>query len=71
MLVRTTIAIYLIIFFTIYALEDVRIRLTNFGSHTVEFFIFSATPYLLSMMFSRMGSIVFSTLRDMRTTNKC
>ena len=69
--VRTTIAICLMILFAIHALEDMRTRLTNFGSHTAEFFIFGATPHLLSVMFSRMGSIAFSTPGDMRVTTKC
>ena len=68
---RTTIAIHLMIPFAIHALEDVRTRLTDFGSHMVEFFIFSATPCLLFVMFSKMGSIAFSAPRDMRATPKC
>ena len=56
--VRIAIAICLMIFFAIHTLEDVRIWLTDFGSHTVEFFIFSATLHLFSVMFGRMSSIV-------------
>ena len=69
--VRTTIAICLIILFAIHALEDVRIWLTDFGSHTVEFFIFGAIPHLFSMMFDRMSSIAFGVPGDMRVITKC
>ena len=68
--VRTTITICLMIPFAIHVLEDVRTRLTNFGSHMVEFFIFSATPCLLSVIFGRMGSIAFSTPGDMKAITK-
>jgi len=57
--------------FAIHALEDVRTWLTNFGSCTVEFFIFSATPHLFSVMFGRMSSIAFGAPGDMRATTKC
>ena len=69
--VRTVIAICLMISFAIYAIEDVRTWLTNFGSHTVEFFIFSATSCLFFVMFGRMSSIAFSAPRDIRVTTKC
>ena len=69
--VRTAIAIHLMIFFVIYTLKDVRTWLTNFDSCTVEFFIFSTTLYLFSVMFSRMSFIAFGTPGDMRVTTKC
>ena len=59
--VRTAIAIHLIIPFAIHALKDVGTWLTDFGSHTVEFFIFSATPCLFSVMFGKMSSIVYES----------
>jgi len=52
--------------FAIHALEDVRIWLTDFGSCVVEFFIFSATPCLFSVMFGRMSFIAFGVSGDMR-----
>ena len=69
--VRTGIAICLMVLFATYALEDVKTWLTNFGSHTVEFFIFSATPYLFSVMFGKMSFIAFGIPGDMRVTTKC
>jgi len=68
--VRTATVICLMIFFAIHILEDVRTWLTNFGSCMVEFFIFSATPCLFSVMFSRMSSIAFGAPGDMRATTK-
>jgi len=59
------------ILFAIHALEDVRTWLTDFGSHMVEFFIFSATPHLFSVMFDRISSITFGASEDMRVTTKC
>ena len=69
--VRITIAICLMIPFVIHVLEDVRTWLTDFGSHTVEFFIFGAIPHLFFMMFGRLSSIVFGASGDMRVTTKC
>jgi len=68
--VRTAMAIHLMIPFAIHTLEDVRAWLTDFGGHTVKFFIFSATPCLFSVMFSRMSSITFGTPGNMRVTTK-
>jgi len=70
-LVRTAIAICLMIPFAIHVLEDVRIWLTNFGSHMVEFFIFGVTPCLFSVIFGRMSSIAFGIPGNIRVTTKC
>ena len=69
-LIRTTIAICLMVSFAIYVLEDMRTWLTNLGSHMIYFLIFNATPHFLSVMFGIMSSITLSTPRDMRATTQ-
>ena len=66
--IRTTIAVCLMVSFAIYALEDMRIWLTNLGSCAIYFLVFYATPHFFSMMFDIMSSIVLSTSGDMRVT---
>jgi len=66
--IRITIAIYLMVSFAIYALEDMRTWLTNLGSCTIYFLVFHTTPCFLSVMFSIMSSITLSTPGDMRVT---
>ena len=70
-LVRTAIAIYLMVSFAIHAFEDVRAWLTIFGGHSVCFFVVHATPRFLSVVFSRVSSVAFGASGDMRTTAEC
>ena len=70
-LVRTTIAVHLMISFVIHAFEDVRTWFTFFGGCLIIFFVLHTTPCLLSVVICSMSSIVFSTSGDMRVTAKC
>ena len=67
-LIRTTIAVCLIVSFAIYTLEDMRIWLTNLGSYMIYFLVFHAIPHFLSVMFGIMSSIALSASGDMRVT---
>ena len=69
--IRTTIAIYLIVFFAVYALEDMRTQLPFHSHCTIHFLIFYATPRFLSVMFGDMSFIVLSAPRDVRVTTEC
>ena len=69
--VRTTIAVHLMIPFTIHAFEDVRAWLAFFGGHLISFFVIHAAPRFLSVVFGDMSSIAFSAPGDMRVTAKC
>ena len=69
--IRTTIAICLMIPFAIHAFEDVRAWLAFFGGCSICFFVLHATPHFLSVVFSSMSSIAFSTPRDVRVTTEC
>jgi len=68
MLIRTTIAICLIISLAIYALENMKIWLTHIGSHMICFLVFYIAPRFFSVMFSFMSFIVLSTPGDIRVT---
>jgi len=69
--IRTTIAIYLMVPFAIHAFEDVRAWLAFFGGRSICFFVLHATPHFLSVVFSSMSSIAFSTPGDMRAATEC
>jgi len=69
--IRTTIAICLMIPFAIHTFEDVRAWLAFFGGHLICFFVLHTTPHFLSVVFSSMSSIAFSTPGDMRATTEC
>ena len=71
MLIRTTIAIYLMVFFAVYALEDMRTWLLFHSCCTIHFLIFHTVPHFLSVMFGDMSSIALSTPRDMRVSTEC
>ena len=71
MLIRTTIAICLIIPFAIHAFEDVRAWLAFFGGRLICFFVLHAIPRFLSMVFGSMSSIVYSAPGDMKATTEC
>ena len=71
MLIRTTIAVCLMIPFVVHAFEDVRTRLAFFGSCSICFLVIHVTPHFLSVMFGDVSSIAFSTPGDMRVTTKC
>ena len=71
MLIRTTIAVHLMIPFTVHTFEDVRTRLTFFGSCLICFLVIHATQCFLSVMFSVVCSIAFCVPGDMRATTKC
>ena len=70
-LIRTTIAIHLIIPFAIHAFEGMRAWLAFFGGRSICFFVLHATPCFLSVVFGSMSSIAFSTPGDMRATTEC
>ena len=69
--IRTTIAILLMILFAIHTFEGVRAWLAFFGGHSICFFVLHVTPRFLSVVFSSMSSIAFSTPGDMRATTEC
>jgi len=58
-LVRTTIAVRLMIPFAIHAFEDMRTWLAFFGSHSISFFVIHAALRFLSVVFGDMSSIAF------------
>ena len=66
--IRTANAIHLMVAL---AIEDMRTRLSFFGSHLIRFLVFHVTPCFFSVMFSNVSSIVLSAPRDMRTTTEC
>ena len=70
-LIRIANAIHLMVTLTIHAFEDVRTRLSFFGSCLICFLVFHTTPHFLSMMFSNMISIVLGIPGDMRMTTEC
>ena len=70
-LIRTTIAIRLMISLAVYVLEDMRTWLPTIGSHSICFLVFHATPCFLSVVFSIVSSITLSAPGDMRATAKC
>jgi len=55
----------------IHAFEDMRTRLSFFGSHLICFLVFHATSHFLSVMFSNVSSIALGTSGDMRMTTEC
>ena len=69
--VRTAIAIRLMVSFAIHAFEDMRTRLTIFGSCSVCFFVVHTTPRFLSVVFGRVGSVALGASGDMRMTAEC
>jgi len=70
-LIRTPIAVHLMISFVIHAFENVRTWLTIFGCRTISFLILHATSCFLSVVFSSMGSVVLGVPGDIRMTTKC
>jgi len=66
--IRTTIAICLMVFLTIHALEDMRIWLTNIGSHVICFLVFHTALHFLFVVFSIMSSVALSAPGDVRVT---
>ena len=66
--IRTTIAIRLIVSLAIHILKDMRIWLTNIGSHVICFLVFHIAPCFLSMVFSLMSSVALSIPGDVRAT---
>jgi len=66
--IRIAVAICLIIPFAVHIFEDVRTRLTFFGSYLICFLVLYTTPHFLSMMFSNMSFITLSTSGDVRVT---
>jgi len=55
----------------IHAFEDMRTRLSFFGSYLICFLVFHTISCFLSVMFSNMSSIALGTPGDMRTTTEC
>ena len=69
--IRTANTIHLMVALAIHAFEDVRTRLSFFGSHSICFLVFHATLCFLSVMFSNVSSIALGTPGDVRTTTEC
>ena len=67
----TTIAVYLIIPFTVHIFEDMRTWLAFLGGCLICFLVVHAIPCFLSVVFSSMSSIVLGAPGDMRTETKC
>jgi len=68
---RTANTIHLMVTLAIHAFEDIRTRLSFFGSHLIYFLVFHTTPHFFSVMFSNVSSIALGTPEDMRTTTEC
>ena len=69
--VWTTIAVCLVITFTVHAFEDMRTWFTFLSGCSICFLILHATPCFLSVVFGCMSSIALGTPGDMRATAKC
>ena len=69
--IRTANAICLMVTLAIHIFEDVRTRLSFFGSCSICFLVFYTIPCFLSVMFSDMSSIALGTPGDMRMTTEC
>jgi len=69
--IRIANTICLMVTLTIHAFEDMRIRLSFFGSCSICFLVFHATSRFLSVMFSNMSSIALGIPEDMKMTTKC
>ena len=71
--IRTANAIHLMVAPAIHTFEDMRTRLSFFGSYSISthFLVFHAIPCFLSVMFSNMSSIALGAPRDMRITAEC
>ena len=67
----TTIAICLMIPFTVYIFKDVRTWLAFLSSCLICFLVVHAIPHFLSVVFSSMSSIALGAPGDMRTETKC
>ena len=68
MLIRTAVAIHLMILFIVHIFKDMRTRLTFFGGHSICFLILHITPHFLSIMFGDMSSITLSISEDVKVT---
>ena len=66
--IRTTIAIRLMVFLAIHALEDMRTWLTNISSHVICFLVFHIVLCFLSVVFGIMSSIALNAPGDVRAT---
>ena len=71
--IRTANAIHLMVAPAIHIFEDMRTRLSFFGSHSISthFLVFHAISCFLSVMFSYMSSIALGAPGDMRMTAEC
>ena len=69
--IRTANTIHLMVTLAIHAFEDIRTRLSFFGSYLIHFLVFYATPHFLSVVLGNVGSIALGTPGDMRATAKC
>ena len=69
-LIKTTIAICLMIFFVVHVLEDMRIWLPFYSYCTIHFLIFYTTSCFLSVMFGDISFIALSTFKNIRATTK-
>ena len=68
--IRTTIAVHLMIPFTVHAFENIRTKLAFFGGYLICFLIIYTTSHFLSVMFGVVCSIAFCTSGDMRVSTK-
>ena len=66
--ISITIAICLMVFLAIHALEDMRTWLINIGSCMICFLVFHTALCFFSMVFSLMSSIALSTPEDVKAT---
>ena len=66
--IRIANTIHLMVALAIHIFEDMRTRLSFFGSHLIHFLVFHAISYFLFVMFSNMSSIALGTSGNMRTT---
>jgi len=71
MLIRTANTIHLMVALTIHAFEDIKTRLSFFGSCLICFLVFHATLCFLSVIFSNVSFIALGMPGNMRTTTEC
>ena len=69
--IRIANTIYLMVTLAIYIFEDMRTRLSFFGSHLIHFLVFHTIPHFLSVIFSNISSIALGTPRDIKTITEC
>ena len=66
--IRTTMAVYLMVSLAVYTFEDMGTWLLHLDSQLIKFLIFHTIPYLLSIVFSQVSSIILCASGSMRAT---